>query len=97
MTFNELCTNAIKFGALTVAAGRVDVAWMVTDENRIRLRWTERNGPPVRPPSRRSFGTRMMESLGQQLRGRIELSYNDDGFVYDLDIPLSSIQAHSPV
>jgi two-component sensor histidine kinase/DNA-binding NarL/FixJ family response regulator len=93
MTFNELCTNAIKFGALTVAAGRVDVGWTVTGENRVRLRWTERNGPPVQPPSRRSFGTRMMESLGQQLRGRIELSYNDDGFVYDLDIPLASLQA----
>jgi two-component sensor histidine kinase/CheY-like chemotaxis protein len=93
MTFNELCTNATKFGALSVAAGRVDVGWNTNEKDRLHLTWRECNGPRVAIPTRRSFGTRMIESLGQQLRGRIELSYNSSGFVYDLDVPLASIQA----
>src|SRR5277367_4433082 len=67
MTFNELCTNTTKFGALSVATGRVEIAWTIDEEKqRLRLIWTERGGPAVRHPTRRSFGTRMMESLGQQ-------------------------------
>ena len=94
MTFNELCTNTTKFGALSNATGRVEIAWTIDDEKqRLRLTWTERGGPPVEPPTRRSFGTRMMESLGQQLNGQVQLSYDPSGFVYLLDVPLTSIVA----
>jgi two-component sensor histidine kinase/CheY-like chemotaxis protein len=94
MTFNELCTNTIKFGALSTAVGRVEIAWTVDNEKqRLRLTWTERGGPAVKPPTRRSFGTRMMESLGQQLSGQVRLAYDAPGFVYALDVPLGSIIA----
>lgn len=94
MTFNELCTNTIKFGALSTSVGRVEIAWTMDEENRrLCLIWTERGGPPVRPPTRRSFGTRMMESLGHQLNGQVRLSYDPSGFVYVLDVPLGSIIA----
>jgi len=94
MTFNELCTNTTKFGALSTPEGTVEVAWTVEEENeRFCLTWTERGGPPVVPPTRRSFGTRMMESLGQQLNGQVKLSYAPSGFVYSLDVPLRSIIA----
>ena len=94
MTLNELCTNTTKFGALSTAAGRVGIAWTVDDaKQRLRLTWTERGGPPVQRPTRRSFGTRMMESLGQQLNGQVQLTYDPAGFVYFLDVPLSSIIA----
>jgi two-component sensor histidine kinase/ActR/RegA family two-component response regulator len=94
MTFNELCTNTTKFGALSVPAGRVDISWTVDEpKQRLRLVWTERGGPAVQPPARRSFGTRMMESLGQQLNGQVQLAYEPSGFVYSLDVPLSSIRA----
>ncbi|MCK1667737.1 HWE histidine kinase domain-containing protein [Bradyrhizobium sp. 153] len=92
MTFNELCTNTIKFGALSVPEGHVEVAWTVDVQNgRLKLVWTERGGPIVQPPTRRSFGTRMMESLGQQLNGRVQLAYEPSGFTYALDVPLSSV------
>lgn len=92
MTFNELCTNTTKFGALSVPAGRVEIAWTIDDATqRLRLTWTETGGPAVQPPSRRSFGTRMMGSLGQQLNGKVELAYPPTGFVYTLDVPLSSL------
>jgi two-component sensor histidine kinase len=94
MTFNELCTNTTKFGALSVQAGRVEVAWTVDEQNgRLQLVWTERGGPVVQPPTRRSFGTRMMESLGQQLNGRVQLAYEPSGFIYALDVPLGSVRA----
>jgi two-component sensor histidine kinase/DNA-binding NarL/FixJ family response regulator len=94
MTFNELCTNTTKFGALSIPTGRVEVAWTIDDDKqRLRLTWTEKGGPPVKPPERRSFGTRMMESLGQQLNGQVQLRYAPTGFVYALDVPLGSLIA----
>jgi two-component sensor histidine kinase/CheY-like chemotaxis protein len=92
MTFNELCTNTTKFGALSVPTGRVAIAWTIDKETqRLRLTWTETGGPAVTAPTRRSFGTRMMGSLGQQLNGQVDLSYRATGFVYTLDVPLSSL------
>jgi two-component sensor histidine kinase len=94
MTLNELCTNTIKFGALSNAHGRVEIVWTVDEEKqRMRLTWTERGGPPVEHPTRRSFGTRMMRSLGQQLNGTVQLNYDPSGFAYFLDVPLISIVA----
>jgi two-component sensor histidine kinase/CheY-like chemotaxis protein len=92
MTFNELCTNTTKFGALSSPAGRVEITW-TTDDERLRLTWTEKGGPAVAPPTRRSFGTRMMESLGQQLNGQVELDFKPAGFVYALNVPLGSVIA----
>jgi two-component sensor histidine kinase/CheY-like chemotaxis protein len=96
MTLNELCTNTTKFGALSTPTGSVEVAWTIDEEKqRLCLIWTERGGPLVQPPTRRSFGTRMMESLGQQLNGQVQLSYDPSGFVYTLDVPLRSIIAEA--
>jgi two-component sensor histidine kinase len=95
MTFNELCTNTTKFGALSVPGGRVEIGWSVKEEEqRLRLTWIERDGPPVNAPTRRSFGTRMMGSLGQQLRGEVQLAYLPTGFIYTLSAPLSSLAAN---
>jgi two-component sensor histidine kinase/DNA-binding response OmpR family regulator len=91
MTFNELCTNTTKFGALSVPAGRIEINWTIDAESRLRLTWSESNGPPVAPPSRRSFGTRMIGSLGQQLNGEVQLAYEPSGFIYTLTVPLGSL------
>lgn len=94
MTFNELCTNTTKFGALSNPSGHVDIAWTVDEvEQRLRLTWRESGGPAVAQPTRRSFGTRMIESLGQQLSGQVHLSYEPSGFAYRLDVPLKSVMA----
>ena len=48
LTFNELCTNTTKFGALAVPGGRVEIVWKIDeDRQRLRLIWTEKHGPPV--------------------------------------------------
>jgi two-component sensor histidine kinase/CheY-like chemotaxis protein len=90
MTLNELCTNATKYGALSAPAGRVAIAWAVHDE-RLRMKWAESGGPAVNAPNRRSFGTRMMQSLGQQLNGTVQLAYEPAGFTYTLDVPVAAL------
>ena len=92
MTLNELCTNTTKFGALSVPAGRIEIAWTVDDTSqRLRLTWTEKGGPAVAAPTRRSFGTRMIGSLGKQLNGEVHLTYEPGGFLYVIDVPLKSL------
>nr|WP_218626262.1 sensor histidine kinase [Bradyrhizobium sp. dw_78] len=89
MIFNELCTNTTKFGALSVPAGRVEIARTLDPKTqRLHLTWIERNGPSVRAPTKRSFGTRLIETLGEQLKGDVHLTYEPSGFVYAFDMPL---------
>jgi two-component sensor histidine kinase/DNA-binding NarL/FixJ family response regulator len=92
LTLNELCTNTTKFGALSVPSGRINIAWTIDGQaQRLKLTWTEAGGPAVNTPTRRSFGTRMMEALGRQLNGQVQLAYQPTGFVYMLDAPLSAL------
>jgi two-component sensor histidine kinase len=94
MTLNELCTNTTKFGALSVPAGRIDIVWKIDDATqRLHLTWSEKNGPTVHAPSRQSFGTRLIGTLGQQLKGQVNLAYDATGFVYVLDVPMASLVA----
>lgn len=88
MTLNELCTNTTKFGALSLPAGQVRIGWQV-DDGRLHFEWAEFGGPAVTEPTRKSFGTRMMKSLGQQLNGQVELDYKPYGFVYRLNVPIA--------
>jgi two-component sensor histidine kinase len=93
MTLNELCTNTTKFGALSVPAGRIGIALTIDEKTkRLRLTWTEKGGPAVRAPTRRSFGTRMIETLGKQLNGEVEMAYAPGGFDYALDVPMASLK-----
>jgi two-component sensor histidine kinase len=93
MTLNELCTNATKFGALSWPTGRIEIAWTIDDKNqRLHLTWTEKGGPAVHAPTRQSFGTRLIETLGTQLKGKVEMAYDLKGFVYALDVPLHSLK-----
>jgi len=94
MTLNELCTNTTKFGALSLPGGQVRISWSV-DGERLRFEWAESGGPLVSEPTRKSFGTRMMTSLGQQLKGQVELDYKPSGFVYTLDVPLEALVTKS--
>jgi two-component sensor histidine kinase/CheY-like chemotaxis protein len=94
MTLNELCTNTTKFGALSVPAGRIEIVWRIDEEGqRLHLTWSEKNGPTVHAPSRESFGTRLIGTLGHQLKGAVTLAYDATGFVYVLNVPMASLVA----
>jgi len=94
MTLNELCTNTTKFGALSEPAGRIEIVWKIDETaQRLHLTWSEKNGPTVHAPSRQSFGTRLIGTLGQQLKGAVKLAYDATGFVYVLNVPMASLVA----
>jgi two-component sensor histidine kinase len=92
MTLNELCTNTTKFGALSMPDGHVDISWALdAPAARLHFTWKEQGGPVVEAPTRQSFGTRLIETLGRQLKGDVRLTYEPSGFVYFLDVPLLSL------
>ncbi|MDP8921019.1 MAG: PAS domain S-box protein, partial [Pseudomonadota bacterium] len=84
MAVHELATNAAKYGALSVPGGHVSITWTLTfDEPRhLTLCWQEHGGPPVVPPMRKGFGTRLIErSLAHELAGEAILAYVPTGLV----------------
>jgi two-component sensor histidine kinase len=91
MSLNELCTNALKYGALSNETGHVEIVSTV-DDTTLRLRWIEKGGPAVSAPSRRSFGSRLIGRLAEQLRGDVRIKYEPVGLVYELDVPLSALR-----
>jgi two-component sensor histidine kinase len=95
MALQELATNAIKYGALSAEAGTVEIGWSVTDEAglpRLHLRWEERGGPPVAAPTRRGFGSRLIErSLAQDLGGSVTLAFHPDGLTCTLEAPIAAL------
>jgi two-component sensor histidine kinase len=58
-----------------------------------RLKWTESGGPAVQEPSRRSFGTRLIVRLADQLHGNIRLNYLPTGLIYELEVPLAALRS----
>ena len=90
LSLNELCTNAVKYGALASATGLVEIA-STADDKTLKLTWTEKGGPVVRQPTGRGFGTRLIGRLAEQLRGDARLSYEPAGLQYQLEVPLSAL------
>lgn len=92
MAIHELTTNAAKYGSLSVPDGRIEVAWEVRQdeaERRLRISWTERDGPPVQPPQHRGFGTTLIQRvLAQQCNAEIMVDYNPQGLRFTMDAPL---------
>ena len=92
LALHELATNAAKFGSLTVAAGRVAVRWNIRDDGGLGLTWTESDGPHVSPPTRRGFGSSLIErALALETGGRATIHYKPSGVVCDIVLPKSSL------
>ena len=83
MAINELCTNALKYGALSAPGGRIEITAETDKEHhQFCLRWKEDGGPPVKPPTRQGFGTRLIQqSFVNQLKGAVRLSFEPSGVV----------------
>ncbi|MFN4040281.1 MAG: sensor histidine kinase [Brevundimonas sp.] len=81
MCLHELTTNSLKYGALSRSHGRVDLSWTI-DGDGVELTWRERGGPPVRPPERSGFGSRLIDRLVKhELNGRLERDYRPEGLI----------------
>jgi len=92
IAFNELATNAVKYGALSNAAGSILIGWtmeIAPAGRRLFLSWKEKDGPPVAPPAHKGFGSRVIErGLALELESTTHLDYRPDGLVCTMDIPL---------
>jgi two-component sensor histidine kinase len=88
--FHELATNAAKYGALSDGKGRVEIAWSCGDGEQLRLRWTERDGPPVNPPTREGFGTHIVGRIvREQSKGDMRLDWNPAGLQCEIVLPIA--------
>ncbi len=79
MAFHELCTNALKYGALSVPEGRVAVRWTIAENNLLSIEWQELDGPPVVPPDKTGLGTTLLNTLLFVHPNRLTLDYLEAG------------------
>jgi PAS domain S-box-containing protein len=87
MALHELATNASKYGALSTDAGHVDIGWRV-DGGLFKMHWIERDGPLVRAPDRRGFGSTVIEAMAERaVDGDVQLEYDPAGVAWHLTCP----------
>lgn len=80
LALHELATNAVKYGALSVESGRVEVRWAQVADGGFELFWTETGGPPVVVPTHKGFGSTLLGQVtGRELNGEVELEYRRGG------------------
>jgi PAS domain S-box-containing protein len=94
IALHELCTNAAKYGALATPAGRITLRWVVTGrdpDRRLSLEWRESGGPPVARPTRKGFGSRLLErAIPAELRGEVSIAYEPAGVVCRIEAPVET-------
>jgi len=91
MVLHEMATNAVKYGSLSNDVGTVDVVWDVAlgpTGRRLKLVWTERGGPPVAPPERKGFGSRMIEHAIRGEQGASEFVFDPEGLICRIEMPV---------
>lgn len=95
MAFHELATNAAKYGALSVSTGQVRVAWNLREHagtTCLHLDWSESDGPSVLSPTRRGFGSRLIEhGLAHELAGQVQMKFDPAGLTCTIQIPLEMV------
>ena len=96
LALHELGTNAAKYGALSMAKGRVVVVWSSDSTKGLRLTWTEEGGPPVAEPEHLHMGLRLIRGLIEHdLGGTVELRFEERGLVAVFELPAALAQGVS--
>jgi PAS domain S-box-containing protein len=93
MILHELTTNAVKYGALSVPAGCVDVRWSVGADDRpdmFVLSWRETDGPTVVPPTLTGYGRTIIENTMRRI-GKYQIEYAPSGLEFWMEVPLETI------
>jgi PAS domain S-box-containing protein len=88
VTVHELATNAAKYGSLSGGKGQIDLEWLHKADGELILRWTESGGPAVQMPTRQGFGTRVIERMIGQLKGKARFDWRPEGLVCEITIQL---------
>ena len=86
MTLHELATNAAKYGALSVAKGRIELKWSRVADGQLILYWTEMDGPAVQMPTRKGFGSRVIQEMVGRLNGKARFDWRPEGLVCEITL-----------
>ena len=100
LAMHELTTNAVKYGALSNQAGKVSISWQVLDEDsrQLVLTWAERGGPPVEQPSKRGFGSRLLERITASEGGEAKRHLRAPRFeLHDTAAPATGKLGYGPI
>jgi two-component system CheB/CheR fusion protein len=93
LAIHELATNSAKYGSLSIEAGHLEVSWCVTGANgksELEIMWLESAGPPVAPPTRRGFGTKLIElSLVRGLNATVNREFPETGVRCEISVPFT--------
>jgi two-component sensor histidine kinase len=87
VALHELATNAAKYGSLSVSQGSVEVTWSCATNGQFILRWTKRNGPPVKAPRRQGFGTQVIGRIIREQKGEMRLDWDMAGLRCEIVLP----------
>jgi len=87
LVFHELATNAAKYGALSVPQGRLTIAWKIR-AGRLKIDWAEKDGPAVKPPSRRGFGAKLLQRALDPYHGRVERTFEPTGLACRISLTM---------
>jgi two-component sensor histidine kinase len=101
LAIHELATNAIKYGALSVPAGKVSVSWALQGEasapRALALSWIEQDGPPVLPPERKGFGHVVIgEMVERSLGAKVAMEFARVGLRWNAVVPASNLVSEAP-
>src|ERR1700716_659821 len=88
VALHELATNAAKYGALSTPDGHVRLEWSNAAGGPLRLRWMETGGPVAQEPTRTGFGTRIVEQMIVQQKGKVRFDWRKDGLVCEITLPV---------
>jgi two-component sensor histidine kinase len=95
MALHELATNAVKYGAVSVDDGGVQITWQRDDDSgtpRVRLQWSERDGPSAREPDRRGFGhTVLVGIVAHDLGAEVHLTHAVSGVIWEMTAPAQRV------
>ena len=86
ITLHELATNAVKYGALSAANGRVDLKWSHEPSGELNLLWKETDGPKVQEPTRKGFGSRVIEEMIAGRSGKTRFDWRVEGLVCEITL-----------
>lgn len=87
LLIHELATNAVKHGALSVPAGKIDVDWRFFGNSYLLFDWVEHGGPPAIAQPSHGFGMSLMSTVVRQLGGTLDLSWGTDGIRVAAQLP----------
>jgi two-component sensor histidine kinase len=96
LIIHELATNAIKYGALSCPEGQVHVECSIIGADgrgQFQFVWSESEGPPVSPPTRKGFGSSILVEVAKSFAQNVRTNYAPGGLVYEIQVPLNAIEA----